>query len=191
MYRICLTVTGSYQTCIIQCIIQRPFHIRPGTFPAKLSQPCNKQRVLSGVMGASSTAMSKTIVHTPSRPTTQTCKQSPNRPKVLNVVSDVTFKDVPFVKSTLRTNLVWWTEHASSYIVDIVESGYIIPFDEYPPRSSAKNNRSASDNVEFVDKTILTLLESGVLKELDHIPHVVNSLTVASNSPTKLRLVLT
>jgi hypothetical protein len=97
---------------------------------------------------------------------------------------------VPFVKSTLKTNISWWSTHAPAYIVNIVEGGYIIPLNSPPPKSSAKNNRSALDNVSFVDDTLIKVLNSGVVIECSSEPHMVNPLTVASNSATKLRLVL-
>ena len=113
-----------------------------------------------------------------------------NSDKVFQHATEVTFKDAPFVKSTLKTNLSWWKMHAPAYIVGIIEHGYIMPLSEYPPKSSAKNNKSALDHPDFVDDTIKKLLASGVLKLCEEQPHVVNPLTVASNSPTKLRLVL-
>ena len=71
----------------------------------------------------------------------------------------------------------------------MVQKGYKIPLLNYPPISSAKNNRSALNHVAFVSKTIEELLLSGVVKQVFNMPHMVNPLTVADNS-TKLRLVL-
>jgi hypothetical protein len=96
----------------------------------------------------------------------------------------------PFVKSSLKANLSWWLLHASSYICEIIDSGYIIPLYEYPPESSARNNKSALDHESFVDTTLETLLKSGVVQKRSEKPYICNPLTVASNSPTKLRLVL-
>jgi hypothetical protein len=163
----------------------------PGTFPA---MQCNKPPEISpqsGAMGVNNMDTTKMHVQTHQQGSQMLLETMPrNECKVKEIVKSVLPVVGTFVKSTLRANLHWWKKHAPTYIVDIVENGYIMPLSEYPPKSSAKNNKSSLDNVGFVDKTISSLLASGVIVASELEPHVVNPLTVAANSPTKLRLVL-
>ena len=43
----------------------------------------------------------------------------------------------------------------NTYILNVVEHGYKIPFKESPPFQKSKNNKSARDNPEFVSKEII------------------------------------
>ena len=91
----------------------------------------------------------------------------------------------------LRSHLEKWKDITDdSYILDIVENGYKIPFRQMPPEVVLKNNKSARDNPDFVESEITVLLNQGVISETSTRPSVVNPLTVAYNRSGKPRLVL-
>lgn len=94
------------------------------------------------------------------------------------------------VKGKLKTCLPYWKNvlKASEFVIDVIESGYKIPFVETPPPFYAKNNRSSLDHPEFVKSAILDLLRKHCIAEVDTPPHCCNPLTVAKGK--KLRLVL-
>jgi hypothetical protein len=95
------------------------------------------------------------------------------------------------VKGALKRHLGWWAKNAgNSYIYSVVEHGYRLPFSNIPESSCEKNNASARQHPEFVEKAIQELLLNGVVKECDIIPYTINPLTVAQNKGNKLRLVL-
>ncbi|MEW8547530.1 MAG: DNA N-6-adenine-methyltransferase, partial [Candidatus Thiodiazotropha sp.] len=85
---------------------------------------------------------------------------------------------------------VWLESGASSYILDVVQQGYKIPFKELPPIQKSKNNKSARENPDFVSTEIKCLLAKGCISKVEFTPHVVNPLTVAYNKKGKPRLVL-
>ena len=84
----------------------------------------------------------------------------------------------------------WRSVSASSYIVDVVENGYRLPFKQTPPSVCLRNNKSARDNPGFVTTEIENLLKKGVISVTEKMPVVVNPLTVAYNKAGKPRLVL-
>ena len=79
---------------------------------------------------------------------------------------------------------------SNSYILDIVDHGYKIPFINTPPSVILDNNLSARSNLDFVSEEIKMLLQKGCISECDKIPQIVNPLTVAYNRNGKPRLVL-
>ena len=96
------------------------------------------------------------------------------------------------VKSMLKKKLVFWKSQlkASSLILNVIKHGYVIPFDEFPPRIYLKNNRSSILHADFVSGAILDLLGNGCIKEVFEPSFVVNPLTVSVNAKGKTRLVL-
>jgi sulfur relay (sulfurtransferase) DsrC/TusE family protein len=50
---------------------------------------------------------------------------------------------------------------ASSFVLDTIKDGYVIPFIEPPIQMCFKNNRSALGNEEFVSQAISDLIKSG------------------------------
>ena len=84
----------------------------------------------------------------------------------------------------------WRKVGTSSYILSVIEEGYKIPFKEMPPNQKCRNNRSARDNPEFVNKEIKILLAKGCISKVEYTPYVINPLTVAYNKKGKPRLVL-
>ncbi|KAK3103157.1 hypothetical protein FSP39_016878 [Pinctada imbricata] len=91
----------------------------------------------------------------------------------------------------LRHHLHKWVETgASSYCIEVIQSGYKLPFRNLPEGVSLKNNRSALDNPEFVIQEINELLQKGCVSEITLKPKIINPLTVAYNKKGKPRLVL-
>ena len=79
----------------------------------------------------------------------------------------------------------WKTAGANKYILDVISTGYKLPFKEIPYKLFMDNNRSAKTNAEFVEAEIVKLLLKGCIAETNEVPHVVNPLTVAVNKTGK------
>ena len=84
----------------------------------------------------------------------------------------------------------WVQSGANEHVLDVVRSGYKIPFKEIPESVILKKNKSARENVDFVENEINKLSDKGCISEVADVPHVVNPLTVAVNRSGKKRLVL-
>ena len=84
----------------------------------------------------------------------------------------------------------WQEATDSKYILDIVEHGYKLPLKQLPDSIILKNNKSARENMSFVQEEIQILLAKGVVSKSDKVPYIVNPLTVAYNRNGKPRLVL-
>ena len=94
------------------------------------------------------------------------------------------------VKNRLKTSLSFWKNiNTSEFIIDIIKSGYKIPFVNEPENITLKNNKSALDHTEFVKKAIKELSDANLIREESSRPHVVNPLTVSISSG-KDRLIL-
>lgn len=89
----------------------------------------------------------------------------------------------------------FWRNHLDvaegSFLMNVVDFGFRIPFYTIPTPYFAKNNRSAMHNAEFIDAEVARLLQHGcvVAVGLDRVT-VVNPLTVSVNDAGKKRLVL-
>jgi hypothetical protein len=95
------------------------------------------------------------------------------------------------VKNSLHRHLGWWKLNVkNSYITGVIEHGYKLPLTSMPKPEWLKNNRTARENSDFVDKEVSSLLEKGIVIELRHQPIVINALTVATNAEGKKGLVL-
>lgn len=55
---------------------------------------------------------------------------------------------------------------ANSYIVDVIENGYKIPFLHIPDEIALENNKSARDNTDFVNDEIERLLQKGCISRV-------------------------
>ena len=84
----------------------------------------------------------------------------------------------------------WVSTGANAHIVDVIRSGYKIPFKTTPEAVFLNNNRSSLDNPMFVTNEIDVLLKKGCISETENPPKVSNPLTVAYNKSGKPRLVL-
>ena len=99
-------------------------------------------------------------------------------------------KNISSVKGRLKEHLYFWKNNleASSFVLNIINHGYILPFSSVPPPFYAKNNLSSLKHHDFVDKAILELVGKRLVKEVSLRPYCCNPLTVAEGK--KLRLVL-
>ena len=90
---------------------------------------------------------------------------------------------IKFWKSELKAN---------QWVIDVLENGYVIPFERAPTQYEEENNKSAKDNIQFVRKTLRELEKSGVVKFVKEKPFCISPLTVAvktePNGNKKLRL---
>ena len=96
------------------------------------------------------------------------------------------------VKGRLRASLVFWKEVlcASPAVLDVIESGYVLPLMSKPTPFSGSNHASAVQNANFVDESIEQLLRTGCVREVDAAPIVLSPLSVVENNEGKRRLVL-
>ena len=93
-------------------------------------------------------------------------------------------------KFSLRNNIVFWETNlnASSFVLNVLRQGYIIPFTSPPPAFYARNNGSAMRNPDFVSGAIDELLSEKFITEVKSPPHCCNPLTVSERG--RLRIVL-
>ena len=95
------------------------------------------------------------------------------------------------VKGNLRRNLEFWKRiGTSSFILNVIERGYLLPFVSFPEPAVFKNNRSSLSHAEFVEEAIQDLVESGRVVETNVPPRVVNPLSVSVQANGKKRLIL-
>ena len=60
----------------------------------------------------------------------------------------------------------WKQIGANSYIVDVIENGYKIPFLHIPDEIVLENNKSVRDNTDFVNDNIERLLQKGCISRV-------------------------
>ena len=95
------------------------------------------------------------------------------------------------LKGNLKRHFKFWEEiGASDFVLDTIKHGYIIPFYETPEESFNINNKSARDNMEFVNGAVSELVKKGCVIKVPFKPHVVNPLSVSINKKGKKRLIL-
>jgi hypothetical protein len=95
------------------------------------------------------------------------------------------------VKGSLGRHVAYWKKiRASSFVLDTIKNGYVIPFIEPPIQMCFKNNRQALGNEEFVSQTISDLIKFGCVVTVPFQPFVVNPLSVATHKFGKQRLIL-
>ena len=71
------------------------------------------------------------------------------------------------------------TIQPSEFVLDIVENGYKIPFNETSSHYKFDNRSSAIKNRSFVEEEIKKLLESSCIEELDKPTPFCNPLHVS------------
>lgn len=71
----------------------------------------------------------------------------------------------------------------------VIYSGYENPLVSIPPPMFVQNNKSATNNADFVTSEISQLIKSGCVVEVTHRPYIVSPLSVAENR-SKKRLIL-
>lgn len=95
------------------------------------------------------------------------------------------------VKGNLRRNFEFWKRIGTpSFILNVIERGYSLPFLSFPEPADFKNNRSSLSHSEFVEDAIQELVESGRVVETNVPPRVVNPLSVSVQANGKKRLIL-
>ena len=102
------------------------------------------------------------------------------------------FFDTVNVKGRLKDHIQFGVNiQAPEFILSIISEGYKLPLLHTPPRSVTKNNLSAINNSVFVTESILDLLASDRISEFskDNL-HVINPLSVSTQSSGKRRLIL-
>jgi hypothetical protein len=91
----------------------------------------------------------------------------------------------------LRSSVGEWERIGSnSTVLQVIKTGYIIPFKTEPESVELRNNRYALNDSSFVQSELDKLLGKGCISCVAYKPKVVNPLTVAYNRNGKPRLVL-
>ena len=101
-------------------------------------------------------------------------------------------QSVSSVQGRLRKSSKFWTDEleASPFVIDIITSGYRLPFLALPPAVCARNHRSAFEHASFVEEAIQELVESGCAIGVPTFPVVCSPLQVVVNVKGKRRLVI-
>ena len=96
------------------------------------------------------------------------------------------------VKGRLRGHLNLGREElqASSFILQTIESGYVLPLKSEPTPFSRKNQHSALQNAKFVIGAIAELLDTGCIRAVLEHSLVCSPLSVVENSAGNKRLVI-
>ena len=94
------------------------------------------------------------------------------------------------VNGRLKQNIEFWRNiGANSFVLDVIENGYKIPFYSCPPKMMLKNNKSALSNAEFVVEAIADLFKRGLVVKCNSLPRA-NPLSVSVQSNGKKMLIL-
>ena len=72
-----------------------------------------------------------------------------------------------FYVGSLRSNYNFWknTLNANHFVLNVISSGYLIPFFNKPTSAYLKNNQSAFAHASFVEQAINKLLDIGAVVE--------------------------
>ena len=63
---------------------------------------------------------------------------------------------------------------SSTYIKEVIENGYMLPFKTIPQSSLLRNNKSARDKTSIVEDEIVYLLWKGVVSEVRVVSSTVD-----------------
>ena len=96
------------------------------------------------------------------------------------------------VQGRLRACSDFWADtlKPSSFVQEVVNQGYRLPFVSYPAPTFMKNHSSAFENREFVQMAIEELVVANCVVECSECPTVCSPLLVVKNAKGKLRLVI-
>ena len=91
--------------------------------------------------------------------------------------SDISTGPIRNMKGSLRRNIDFWRSiNAYESVLDMTENGQKVLFIETPSSKVFKNNKSALENAEFVQETILDFLKTGRILEIFTPCTVINPL---------------
>lgn len=71
---------------------------------------------------------------------------------------------------------------ASSWVLELLRTGYVIPFKTIPPKYAEKNNKSARDNQKIVADIMEDMIAKGIVKVVSKVPHCVSPLGLVSKT---------
>ena len=95
------------------------------------------------------------------------------------------------VKGRLKSHSEFWYHiNSPDMIMSIINDGLMIWFSEEPPSFYLSNNASAFHHYEFVTDSVIELLNTNRIVEIDSPAYVTSPLSVACQSSNKKRLIL-
>ena len=96
------------------------------------------------------------------------------------------------VKGRLKEHVAFWKDEigAPQLVIDVINSGYVLPLKSMPLPSVKKNHMSALSNVDFVQLSLDELLANKCVKRVDEMPYICSPLSVVQNSLGKKQLVV-
>ena len=95
------------------------------------------------------------------------------------------------VKGNIRRNFDFWKRIVTpSFILNVRERRFLLPFVSFPEPAVFKNNRSSLSHADFVEDAIRDLVESGRVLHTKVPPLIVNPLSVSVQANGKRRLIL-
>ena len=105
----------------------------------------------------------------------------------VEALSPVQRESQPKVKGRLRERLQFWKEHlqAPAFILDTIDSGYVLPLKSEPTPHSRPNQASTVANASFVQQTV-----DECVQEVPSSPYVCSPLSVVESGSGKKRLVI-
>jgi hypothetical protein len=85
----------------------------------------------------------------------------------------------------------WVDIGSSDYVLSVIKHGYHLPFQSFPDRKVFNNNKNCFNYLEFMDKSIIDLLNSGAIVQVESVNDLflVSPLNVADQGK-KLRLIV-
>ena len=97
-----------------------------------------------------------------------------------------------YVKGRLKRSIEFWknTLKVNDFVIETIKDGYKLPLKETPIKTELRNNMSAIQNSDFVNEALKELIVSNSVIEVQNKPHVINPLSVSTNSSGKKRLIL-
>lgn len=95
-------------------------------------------------------------------------------------------------KGSLRSNISFWHDiGAPEFTLSIIQDCYRLLFQTIPSGNVLRNNMFSLHYPKFVEETILELLHTYRVEEVQaHTPYMVNPLTVSVQPSGKKRLIL-
>ena len=99
---------------------------------------------------------------------------------------------VDSVQGRLKAHQQFWRVdlEAPPFALGIVQHGYVLPLKSAPIPFSRPNQLSAQENVQFVTRAVLELLQKRCVREVPLKPHGCHPLAVVTSGSGKLRLVI-